>query len=250
MLYVMPTGVVELPSDTAQPQTNSWGELIERVAGSLQGSGDSVMRSRAATALKECIDYLNLSDVYRFGAEQQSDQALVENQGGYALNSRFFGLRAVQLVYTVTGAPDPEDEDQVAKTLNPISWVGAQQKWPDTIKGTPSHYFARNTFADESIDIRPFPDEKAVENFTLRIHYWTEIEYPATTGSVVVAPKAWNTVLVQGGKFFLKNDRDRKSPATDRQWGIFQHCVRMAESQSKRLTRSARTSQFQLRRRT
>ena len=205
-LYTFGGISIEVADSTQLPRAATLGAIAKRVARAFNGEGDPVIEQHARDSLIQIIDELDLFDHFAFGTEQQSDVALVYNTATYDLTSRFFGFRGAMLIYTAAGAPLAVDEGKLARELKWVGWKQAQQNWPETDLGTPSHVTMRNPFADSLIEVRPLPDAAAAANYTLRVHHYTRIDYPSNSGSVLVAPRQVNSVWEAGGKYMMAMD--------------------------------------------
>jgi len=218
--------IIEIPDSTQQPKIYTLLALKQQVARVINSEDDQEILEAAGEGLRWAISYADLTRSFVFGRKNGTTAALVLNTNTIALPAEFFGVRMVELLYTANSITGPDLQvGDLAATLTYEPWAQFRMRSAD-YGDRPTHWSAKNTFLDGNIYIRPKPKQKAVDNWTIRIMYDTDIGYPDSDSDILAAPRDLATVLVEGGKYHLLFSRKGDDPIRFRhQFAVFENMI-------------------------
>ena len=228
--------VLEIPDSTQQPKIFTLRALKQQVARVINAEDDEEILAAAEEGLRWAISYADLTRSFVFGRKNTVTAALVLNDDTVALPSDFFGVRNVELLYTASSISGPDLQvGDLAVTLTYEPWAQFRGRSAD-YGNRPTHWSAKNTFTDGFIQVRPIPKQKAVDDWTVRIFYDTDIGFPDSDTDVLAAPRDLAMVLVEGAKYHLLISRKGDDPIRYRHhFAVFENMIsRYAAHEHKR----------------
>lgn len=202
MALVLSGSLVISGSGTQQPQVDTFGQLKECVAKTLNGANQPKILELAGTGIQRAVVWLNLNNRFRFGSKQATDTSLVAGTGSYSLAADFFAVQDVQLI---------DADGNVAAQLEYVDWGQFNRLEPaQAATGQPAYWTSRNAFDDNAIQVYPVPDSA---DHDLRVTYYERIQRPTADSDIIDAPQELGIVLCTYAESYVLFVRDRANVA-------------------------------------
>lgn len=222
--------IIEVPESTEQPMARSFGDMAREAAALINGQNDPEVLDVARNGIRWAINYAEITREFLFGKEQSEIIPLTEAVGEINLTSNFFGVSHIEVVLN-DGAPGyPTD---LPAGSYPRQWVLHYEPYsifarnhPDQVANYLVAWTARNTFKDRKLQFRARPDAQAVDDYSLRTHYFTSVAMPSADSDVIAAPQKFGFVVTEGAKYFVLFERKGDDPVRYRQqFAVFEQMI-------------------------
>lgn len=230
MIEAIGTHIIEVADSTQQPRAYTLREMARRVARVINAEDDDEMLATAMDGIRWAISYADITRHMQFGRSQQASVALTENSRTVTLPQDFFGVRQVELLYSLANTSRPTTMDASTEGVYALiphePWNVFSSMNPDLKGDIPLAWSAKNTFTDGTLYLRPRFTADAAVDWKIRITYDTPTDLPDSPTDIIAAPRDYSTVVVEGAKYYLLFERKSDDPMRYRhQFSIFEQMI-------------------------